>query len=104
MRHGKRGEWKSSCFRRKRDLRLKPKYYSERKLLLIKGCNYGDFHRFVMKREKEIGREVYGLYIEVTNHKDNIVKGDAHFLLFKDESFDSIFAGEIIEHQIPLSF
>ena len=50
-----------------------------------------------MKREKEIGREVY-LYIEVTNYKDNIVKGDAHYLLFKDESFDSIFAGEIIEH------
>ena len=48
-----------------------------------------------MKREKEIGREVYGLYIEVTNYKDNIVKGDAHFLLFKDESFDSIFAGEV---------
>jgi len=26
-----------------------------------------------------------------------MVKGDDHFLPFKDESFDSVFAGEIIE-------
>jgi len=85
---------------------MKANYYPERKLLLkfLKGrildvgCNYGDFHKFVIERGREVSGEVYGLDIEVTNYKDNMVKGDAHFLPFKDESFDSVFAGEIIEH------
>ena len=84
----------------------KPKYCPERKLLLkfLKGrildigCNYGDFHKFVTERGKEVDGEVYGLDIQVTNYRENMVKGDAHFLPFKDESFDSVFAGEIIEH------
>ncbi len=51
-----------------------------------------------MERARKISGEVYGLDIEVTNYRDNIVRGDAHFLPFKDESFNSVFAGEIIEH------
>jgi len=89
-----------------RGVRMKPKYYRERKSLLEFlrgrildiGCNKGEFHRFVMEKANEIGGDVYGLDIEVTNYTENIVKGDAHFLPFKDESFDSIFIGEIIEH------
>ncbi|HID43095.1 MAG TPA: class I SAM-dependent methyltransferase [Archaeoglobaceae archaeon] len=85
---------------------MKPKYYSERRTLLkfLKGkildigCNYGFFHKYVIGRGRKIGGEVYGLDVEVTNYRENIVKGDAHLLPFKDESFDSVFAGEIIEY------
>ncbi len=87
------------------------RYYSERKDLLkfLKGriqdigCNKGDFHKLVMERARKISGEVYGLDIVVTNYRDNIVGGDAHFLPFKDESFNSVFAGEIIEHLTNLA-
>ena len=82
------------------------KYYPKREDLLkfLKGrildigCNYGEFHKLVIERGKDMGGVVYGLDIEVINYRDNMIKGDAHYLPFKDESFDSIFAGEIIEH------
>jgi len=85
---------------------MRPKYYSERRALLkfLKGkildigCSYGIFHKHVIERGRKIGGEVYGLDVEVTNYRENIVKGDAHLLPFKDESFDSVFAGEIIEY------
>lgn len=81
--------------------KMKLKYYPERVYLLKfltgkildVGCNYGNFHKLVMERG-----ECYGLDIEVTNYKENMIKGDAHFLPFKNGSFDSVFAGEVIEH------
>lgn len=49
--------------------------------------------------------EVVGLDIEVKNFKENTVKADAHILPFKSNSFNSVFAGEIIEHLInPAQF
>ncbi|MCW7079095.1 MAG: methyltransferase domain-containing protein [Canidatus Methanoxibalbensis ujae] len=94
-----------------RSVKMMARYYSERKDLLkfLKGrildigCNKEDFHKLVMERARKISGEVYGLDIEVTNYRDNFVRGDAHFLPFKDESFNSVFAGEIIKHLTNLT-
>ncbi|MDI6810220.1 MAG: class I SAM-dependent methyltransferase [archaeon] len=79
----------------------KVKYYEDRKDLLEVlhgkildiGCNEGGIHPYL----KQIG-DVYGMDIVLTNYRDKVVKADAHHIPFKDETFDSIFAGEIIEH------
>ncbi len=81
---------------------MKPVYYPERiqllkflggKILDI-GCNYGNFHAHVCERG-----DVYGLDIEVNNnYKEKMARGDATQLPFKNDSFDCVFAGEIIEH------
>jgi len=81
---------------------MKPKYYSGRVelLRLLKGetldvgCDYTDFHKSLL----QIDGEVVGLDVEVTNYREKMVRGDSHLLPFKEESFDSVFAGEVIEH------
>ena len=84
-------------------------YYADRKELIkiLKGkildigCNGSDFHSYIEKTHKE----VYGMDIEVTNYRLNMVKADAHYIPFKEKSFDCVFAGEIIEHLIdPATF
>lgn len=78
------------------------KYYADRKKLInfLKGkildigCNEGDFHSYIEKQRQE----VFGIDIEITNYRLNVVKADAHHIPFKGDTFDSVFAGEIIEH------
>jgi SAM-dependent methyltransferase len=90
--------------------KLSYKCYLDRKQMLnfLKGkildigCNGGLFHKLLIEKG---GDEVIGLDIEIKNYWENMVRGDAHFLPFKEEIFDSIFAGEIIEHLIdPVKF
>lgn len=78
---------------------MKPKYLEDRKELLHDlngkildiGCNKTDLHSFM-------NGEVYGTDIEITNYKDNVIKADAQYLPFKNNVFDTVFAGEVIEH------
>lgn len=82
---------------------MKERYYEDRKALLEAlhgklldiGCNWGEIHSYLDKKQ---GKIVYGMDIILTNYRDNVVRADAHYIPFKDETFDSIFAGEIIEH------
>lgn len=60
------------------------------------GCNWGEFHSAV---ERRFGPEnVYGIDVQVTNYKRGVVRGNATTLPFKDETFDVVIAGELIEH------
>jgi len=81
----------------------KEKYYEDRKALFEKltgrildiGCNWGKIHLYLEKKQECI---VYGMDIILTNYQDNVVQADAHHIPFTDETFDGVFAGEIIEH------
>jgi ubiquinone/menaquinone biosynthesis C-methylase UbiE len=81
----------------------KERYYEDRKVLFKQlhgrildiGCNWGEIHNYL---EKKQGRIVYGMDIILTNYRDKVAQADAHYIPFKDETFDSVFTGEIIEH------
>lgn len=81
----------------------KERYLEDRKVLFKQlngrildiGCNWGEIHNYLDKKQ---GKIAYGMDIILTNYRDNVVRADAHYIPFKDETFDSIFAGEIIEH------
>lgn len=81
----------------------KERYLEDREILLGNlqgkildiGCNWGEIHSYL---EKKQGGIVYGMDITLTNYRDNVVRADAQNPPFKDETFDGVFAGEIIEH------
>jgi len=69
------------------------------------GCNKTDIHSDIEKITENPESEVYGMDAIMTNYKENVVRADAHRIPFKNEVFDCIFAGEIIEHLIdPATF
>ena len=59
---------------------------------------WGAITRIFISHYYKIDGEVVGLDVEVTNYREKMVRGDSHLLPFKEESFDSVFAGEVIEH------
>ena len=59
---------------------------------------WGAITRIFISHYYKIDGEVVGLNVEVTNYREKMVRGDSHLLPFKEESFDSVFAGEVIEH------
>lgn len=78
---------------------MRPKYLEDRKELLRElngkildiGCNKGYFHSLM-------NGDVYGIDIEVTNYRDKVINADAQYMPFKNNVFDTVFAGEVIEH------
>ena len=56
------------------------------------GCEDGTLHELIY------GENIYGLDIRVKKHREKVQQGDAQNIPFKDDSFDSIIAGELIEH------
>ena len=57
------------------------------------GCSRGDFHSKIYRKG------VYGLDLEDRgNIKKNFVVGDAQKMPFKNKFFDTVVAGELIEH------
>ncbi len=58
------------------------------------GCNSGILHKELSKFDDNI----YGLDRKLENYKNRVVKGDAVSLPFRKKTFDTIVAGELIEH------
>jgi len=56
------------------------------------GCEAGKLHELIKSQN------VYGLDLKVRNFGKNSIIGDAQSMSFKDESFDTVIAGELIEH------
>jgi SAM-dependent methyltransferase len=56
------------------------------------GCNAGDIHSLLPSTE------LYGVDLVIGNYRKDVVKGDAQALPFKPNSFDTVVAGELIEH------
>jgi 2-polyprenyl-3-methyl-5-hydroxy-6-metoxy-1,4-benzoquinol methylase len=56
------------------------------------GCEYGSLHEIILNEN------VYGLDLKIKKHRKKVMKGDAQILPFKKNSFDTIIAGELIEH------
>lgn len=56
------------------------------------GCSEGHLHRQISNKG------VYGIDIKIKKAFKNFVRGDAQFMPFKSKIFDSIIAGELIEH------
>jgi len=59
---------------------------------------WGANTRIFISHYYKIDGEVVGLNVEVTNYREKMVRGDSHLLPFKEESFDSVFAGGVLEH------
>jgi len=56
------------------------------------GCEAGELHDLIKNKD------VYGLDFKVKNLGKNGVIGNAQSMPFKGESFDTVIAGELIEH------
>ena len=69
------------------------KNYLVGKILHV-GCAVGPIHELLLKK---YGNNVVGIDIMKIRQK-NLIIADAQTMPFKDCSFDSIFAGELIEH------
>jgi len=63
-------------------------------IILDIGHESGSLHELIFNKN------VYGLDLYVKKYKKNSVKGDAQYMPFKNKSFDSLIAGEVIEHLI----
>lgn len=64
--------------------------------ILDVGCSVGGIHeKFVEKFGK---KNMYGVDIEITKDTEHYKKADAQKIPFKEKTFDSVFAGELIEH------
>lgn len=84
--------WDNGVYYRKREDLLK---FIDGKILDV-GCDQSEFHNNV--QEKFGSRNVIGIDIMVTRYKENFVRGTAETLPFKDNTFDGVFAGLVIEH------
>ncbi|MDO8647820.1 MAG: class I SAM-dependent methyltransferase [Candidatus Diapherotrites archaeon] len=60
--------------------------------ILDMGCNYGLLHRQIDNKN------VTGIDVFVDNYKERVVQGDVNKMPFKDESFDTLVGGELLEH------
>jgi 2-polyprenyl-3-methyl-5-hydroxy-6-metoxy-1,4-benzoquinol methylase len=58
------------------------------------GCNSGILHGYLSEKHEDL----FGIDSVVTNYKDNVARGVGEYMPFKDEVFDSVVGGEIIEH------
>lgn len=56
------------------------------------GCTHGGLH------DKLTGFELHGIDVRIEKDIPNICKADAHNLPYRNSTFNSIVAGEIIEH------
>jgi ubiquinone/menaquinone biosynthesis C-methylase UbiE len=62
-------------------------------IVLDVGCAKGDFHKLIYREG------VYGLdIVDECSIKNNFFVGDAQKMPFKDNFFDTVIAGELIEH------
>lgn len=60
--------------------------------ILDVGCSYGLLHQQISNDG------VFGLDIKIGKYTKNFIKGNAQFMPFKDNSFDTLVCGELIEH------
>ncbi|MDI6807226.1 MAG: class I SAM-dependent methyltransferase [Candidatus Aenigmarchaeota archaeon] len=62
--------------------------------ILDVGCEGGTLHKLIERDG------VYGMDIRIKKYKKGVVQGDAQSIPFKDNSFDTVIAGELIEHLV----
>lgn len=60
--------------------------------ILDVGCEEWKLHRIIHNEN------VYGLDLKVKKHREKVTKGDAQYMPFKNDVFDTLIAGELIEH------
>lgn len=56
------------------------------------GCEQGTLHNLIKNED------IYGLDISPKKFRNRVVKADAQSIPFKENSFDTLIAGELIEH------
>lgn len=80
------------------DLRLKviKKYGKNAGRILDVGCQASTLHDDLIKEYSE--RSVWGLDIALKKETDRLFKGNAEQIPFGDNFFDTVIAGELIEH------
>ncbi len=67
--------------------------------ILDVGCEQWKLHQILIKNQ-DISTlyRVYGLDLKVKKHRESVTKGDAQYMPFKNNTFDTLIAGELIEH------
>lgn len=66
--------------------------------ILDVGCEDGQLHKFI------INNDMFGIDIKPKKYTERVTKGSAENMPYSNSSFDTIIAGEVIEHLKKIDF